>query len=225
MYATHAAHPLDDGRRFRAAARHSRRVRALRVVIPVVVALALLGVVFVSVFNPWRMLVNLPIEMGNLVVSGTTITMEAPRMAGFTPDGRAYEVTAQAAAQDVMSPTQVELQKINARIEMQDKSQVRVTADKGTFDTKGEALKLNDNIVLESSNYEGHLQEALVNMKQGTVLSKKPVTLKFLNGNLDAQGLAITENGALIRFEGGVSMTLTINNPNPADAQPAGSPQ
>jgi lipopolysaccharide export system protein LptC len=225
LYATHAAHPLDDTRRFRAAARHSRRVRALRIVIPIVVALALLAVVFVSVFNPWRMLVNLPIEMGDLVVSGTKITMEAPRMAGFTPDGRAYEVTAQAAAQDLMNPTQVELQKINARIEMQDKSQVRVTAAKGLFDTKSETLKLNERIVLESSNYEGHLQEATVSMKQGTVFSKKPVKLKFLNGDLDAQGLSITENGALILFEGGVSMTLTINNPSPADAQPASSTQ
>lgn len=188
-------------------------------VIPVLVALALAAIVFVSVFNPWRMLVNLPIEMGNLVVSGTKITMEAPRMAGFTPDGRAYEVSAQAAAQDVTNPTQVELHKINARIEMQDKTPVRMTATRGLFDTRGEVLKLDDEIVLQSSNYEGRLKEATVSMKQGTVLSKKPVTLKFLNGDLQAQGLSITGNGDLILFEGGVTMTLIINNPDGANGQ------
>lgn len=219
MYATHADTSLAEARRFRAAARHSRRVRTLRVVIPVLVALALAAIVFVSVFNPWRMLVNLPIEMGNLVVSGTRITMEAPRMAGFTPDGRAYEVSAQAAAQDVTNPNQVELQRINARIEMQDKTPVRMSAAKGLFDTKGEVLKLDEEILLQSSNYEGRLREALVNMKQGTVTSKKPVAVKFLNGDLQAQGLSITGNGDLIRFEGGVTMTLTINNPDGANAQ------
>lgn len=213
MYATHADTSLAEARRFSAAARHSRRVRTLRVVIPVLVALALAAIVFVSVFNPWRMLVNLPIEVGNLVVSGTKITMEAPRMAGFTPDGRAYEVSAQAAAQDVTNPNQVELQKINARIETQDRTPVRITAARGLFDTKGEVLKLDEEIVLQSSNYEGRLKEATVSMKQGTVTSKKPVAVKFLNGDLLAQGLSITDNGAVIRFEGGVSMTLTIDNP------------
>jgi lipopolysaccharide export system protein LptC len=219
LYATHADPSLAEARRFRAASRHSKRVRTLRVVVPVVVALALAAIVFVSVFNPWRMLVNLPIEMGNLVVSGTRITMEAPRMAGFTPDGRAYEVSAQAAAQDVTNPNQVELQKINARIEMQDKTPVRMTAAKGVFDTKGEVLKLDDEIIVQSTNYEGRLQEATVSMKQGTLFSQKPVTLKFLNGDLQAKRLSITENGALILFEGGVSMTLTINNPDSTGGQ------
>jgi lipopolysaccharide export system protein LptC len=145
--------------------------------------------------------------------------MEAPRMAGFTPDGRAYEVSAQAAAQDVTNPNQVELQKINARIEMQDKTPVRMTAAKGLFDTKGEVLKLDEEIIVQSTNYEGRLQEATVSMKQGTLFSQKPVTLKFLNGDLQAKRLSITENGALILFEGGVSMTLTINNPDSTGGQ------
>jgi len=213
LYDSHADRPLADTRSFGAAARHSKRVRMLRMIIPVLVVLALLVIVAASVFNPWRMLASLPIEMGNLVVSGTKITMESPRMAGFMPDGRAYEVSAQAAAQDITNPNQVELQKIAARIEMQDKTPVRITALKGLFDTKGEVLRLDEDILLQSSTYEGRLQEAVITMKQGTVVSKKPVAIKFLNGHLDAQGLSITENGALIRFEGGVSMTLTIANP------------
>ena len=50
------------------------------------------------------MLTKLPIDVGNMVVSGTKITMEQPRLSGFTRDGRAYEVTAVAAAQDVTKP-------------------------------------------------------------------------------------------------------------------------
>ena len=41
--------------RFAAAARHSRMVRVLRVAVPAAVLLAMAGVVFVSIFNPFRM--------------------------------------------------------------------------------------------------------------------------------------------------------------------------
>ncbi len=209
---------MDSMRRFRAAARHSRRVRALRIAVPILVALALFSIFAVSIFNPWRMLKILPIEMGNLVVSGTKITMEAPRMAGYTPDGRAYEVSAQAAAQDITKPDQVELQQIQAKIEMQDKSQVQMTATKGIFQTKGEVLKLEDQIFLKSSTYEGRLHDAVVEMKKGTISSDKPVALKWLDGDLEAQSLRILDNGAIIRFGGGVTMTVKLKSP-PQDAK------
>src|SRR5574340_764819 len=73
-------------RAFRAARRHSRIVRTLRVALPLAVALAVLGIVAVTYFNPLRMLTRLPIDVGNLVVSGTRITMEQPRLTGFTRD-------------------------------------------------------------------------------------------------------------------------------------------
>ena len=38
--------------------------------------------------------------------------------------------------------------------------------------------------------------------------SDEPVAVKLLNGTLDGQRLEITENGALVRFDGGVSMIL-----------------
>ena len=73
--------------RFRIAARHSRMVRILRVAVPAAVVLSMTAIVFVSVYNPFRMLLpKLPVDIGNLVVSGTKITMESPHMSGFTPD-------------------------------------------------------------------------------------------------------------------------------------------
>lgn len=223
MYASQAdASTMESMRRFRAAARHSRRVRALRIAVPVVVVLALLVVAGVSIFNPWRMLKGLPIEMGNLVVSGTKITMESPRMAGYTPDGRAYEVSAQAAAQDITRPDQVELQQIQARLEMQDRSRVQMIATRGVFHTKDELLRLDEQIVLTSRSYEGRLREALVDMRKGTVVSDKPVALKWLDGDLEAQTLRITDNGSVIRFDGGVSMTVKLRGPQGASQDNAG---
>jgi lipopolysaccharide export system protein LptC len=68
----------DSERAFRAARRHSRVIRILRVAIPLAVALGFTGVFLVTYLNPLRMLTKLPINLGNLVVSGTEITMEKP---------------------------------------------------------------------------------------------------------------------------------------------------
>lgn len=197
--------------RFATAARHSRRVRFLRVAIPAVVVVALGVTALLSVFNPWRMIVKLPLNIGNLVVSGTTITMESPRLSGFTPDKRAYELSARAAAQDLTNPNVVELNDLHAKVELEDKSTVQLDARKGVFDTKTEMLKLDEGIILRSSTgYEGHLQEAIVDIHAASVVSSKPVSLKLLNGTLDARNLAISEGGDVVRFDGGVSMELML---------------
>ena len=39
-------------------------------------------------------------------------------------------------------------------------------------------------------------------------MSNKPVWVKLLNGFLNANSLEITENGNVLRFSGGVTMTL-----------------
>ena len=70
----------DERRAFRLAARHSRRVRMLRVALPVTIVLALGVTALVSWLDPLKVLVRLPIDSGKLVISGSKITMEAPKL-------------------------------------------------------------------------------------------------------------------------------------------------
>ena len=120
--------------RFAAAARHSRMVRALRIAVPAAVILAMMGVVAVSIFNPFRMLLpKLPVDMGNLVVSGTKVTMESPHLSGFSTDQRPYEVWAKAAIQDLADPDHLELMVPRAKVVMEDKSTVTMDAPIGPF--------------------------------------------------------------------------------------------
>ena len=199
--------------RFAVAARHSKRVRFLRRAIPAVIGAALLGVIAMSIFNPFRLLTNLPIDIGKVVVSGTTITMEAPHMAGFTSDRRPYEVWARSARQDITDPTNIELEFLKAKVEMEDKSSVDMDARRGQFNNKTQLLHLQEKIFLKSTTgYEARLTDAFVDMDKGAVRSDQPVAVKLLNGNLDAQSLEIVENGALLTFGGGVSMDLVLDN-------------
>lgn len=193
---------------YRAARRHSRRVWWLRVSVPLTLAVILLAIVVANYMPPIGGL-RLPGELGKLVIKGTKITMQQPRLTGYTSDSRAYEFTADAAAQDITKPDIVELQDLHAKMEMQDKSAVTMSADTGTYDMKSEMLTLHNNIVLVSSTgYQGRLSEAVVDMKKGNIVSEKPVWVKLLDGFLDAKRLEVADKGAVLRFDGGVSMTL-----------------
>lgn len=213
------AHPYwtmgrgDSGRAFRAARRHSRAVRILRVAIPLAVVLGFTGIFLITYFNPLRMLAKLPIDVGNLVVSGTKITMEHPRLSGFTGDARGYELSADAAKQDLTKPDLIELRNIRAKVQMQDKSTVEVYATNGIYDSKGETLKLDQNIVLSSSTgYRGRLSEAMIDIRKGNVVSERPVEVELLQGTLNANRLEIADSGDLVRFGGGVNMTLMLGD-------------
>jgi len=203
----------DSEHAFRVARRHSRLVRIMRVAIPLIVVAGLTGITLVTYYNPLRMLNKLPIDISNLVVSGSKVTMEQPRLSGFTKDARAYEFTADAAAQDLTKPDIVELRNIHAKVEMQDKTTMQMTAVTGIYDTKAETLRLERNIVLSSSNgYKGRLSEARVDIRKGTVVSDQPVELEMLQGTLNANRLEIVDSGDLVRFHGGVSMVMMLND-------------
>jgi lipopolysaccharide export system protein LptC len=203
----------DSERAFQAARRHSRVVRFLRVAIPLAVLLSFTGIFLISYFNPLRMLARLPINVGDLVVSGSKITMEQPRLSGFTRDDRAYELSADAAKQDLTKPDLIELRNIRAKVQMQDKSTMEMSATAGIYNSKSEILKLDQNILLSSSaGYRGELSEALIDIRKGYVVSEHPVAVDMLQGKLNANRLEIVDSGDLVRFDGGVSMTLMLTD-------------
>ena len=213
--------------RFAAAARHSRMVRVLRVAVPAAVLLAMAGVVFVSIYNPFRIpLLKLPVDIGNLVVSGTKVTMESPHLAGFSTDQRPYELWAKAAIQDLTDPDHVELQTLRAKVMMEDKSTVTMDAHTGYFDSKQQLLDLRKDIFLQSSTgYEAKLTQAYVDINKGSVTSDEHVDVKLLNGTLTADKLRIVNSGEVVRFEGNVVMNLDKLGDDVAPAQPAPAPE
>lgn len=214
--------------RFAAAARHSRMVRVLRVAVPATVLLAMAGIVAVSVFNPFRIsgLTRLPVDISNLVVSGTKITMETPHLAGFSTDQRPYEVWAKAAIQDLTNPDNVELQTLRAKVMMEDKSTVTMDARTGFFDSKQQMLELRKDIFLQSSTgYEAKLSQAFIDINKGTVTSDEHVDVKLLNGTLTADRLKILNSGEIVRFEGNVVMNLIMESPTAPEPEPEPAPQ
>ena len=188
--------------------RHSRYVRWLRIGVPAVLAAALIMVVAVN-YLPTVGGLRLPGDLGKLVIKGTKVTMQQPRLTGFTVDSRPYEFTAQSADQDITKPDVMELHQIDAKVEMEDKSTVTVTSNSGTYDMKSEMLTLSDSVHLVSSTgYEVRMTEAVIDVHKGNVVSEKPVWVKLINGVLTANRLDVVDGGEVIQFSEGVSMTI-----------------
>lgn len=202
---------------FRAAVRHSRHVRFLRLAIPVGIVVALLGAVaFTFLAKPLAMLAKVPVDIGSLVVSGSKIMMQQPRLSGFTRDNRRYDLTAQSAGQDLTKPDLVELNGIQATMEMQDKNVYETTAKTGFYNSKTEQLTLSNNIVVTSTHgYQARLSEAIVDIRAGKITSDKPVEVKTSAFTVTANRMEIAEAGQLMTFERGVSVTLLPEVPAP----------
>ena len=202
-------HPGERARAFRRAKRHSRHVRFLRFAIPGVIVTAGAMAFLLAQLDPLRMLTKLPVDVGGLVISGTKITMQQPRIAGFTRDKRPYELTAKAAAQDVTKPDTIELQGISGTSEAGDRTVFNVTADEGVYDSKSDMLTLRSHVVLKSSaGLAVFLSEAAVDVHSGGMVSDKPAEVRFSQGSVNANRMEVVDSGDLIRFEGEVTMVL-----------------
>ena len=183
-------------------------VHWLRIGVPAIIAAALVAVGAVN-YMPTVGGFRLPGEIGDLLIKGTKVTMQQPRLAGFTVDSRPYEFTAKSAEQDITKPDLMELHQIQAKIQMEDKSTVNITSNSGTYDMKSEMLALTESVHLVSSTgYEVRLRDAVIDVHKGNVDTDKPVWVKLTNGVITAKRLEVADGGDLIRFSGGVSMTV-----------------
>jgi lipopolysaccharide export system protein LptC len=209
--------------RFAIAARHSRMVRVLRIAVPAAVILSLSTILTVSVYNPFHM-PKLPVDISNLVISGTKVTMESPHMAGYSADRRPYDVWANTAVQDVTDPDHVELHTLRSKMLMEDQSIVTLEAVKGLMDTKQQLLDLHKDIYVQTSNgYEAWLSQAFVDMNKNTVTSDEHVDVKWADGKISADTMKIMNGGETVHFDGHVVMNID-KLPPPADAEPAPEP-
>jgi lipopolysaccharide export system protein LptC len=66
--------------------------------------------------------------------------------------------------------------------------------------------------MVASSGFECRLSEAKVDIRNGHIVSEKPVDVKFASGTINSNRLEVTDSGALIRFGGGVIMNVVVEN-------------
>jgi lipopolysaccharide export system protein LptC len=209
--------PANDGT-YDTAMRHSRRVRFFRKAIPVICVAAVLGPIAWGIVAPFARSVS-DIKIGPISVSGSKVTMESPKLSGFKKDNKAYEVTAFQAIQDLKQPSVVELNKLTARLEQDDKKFAHLTSDWGRLDQTADRLDLKGNVRLRTdTGYQADMLSARVSMKSGDVISTEPVTVRSLSGTISADSVEVRDNGKYAIFEGRVRSIL-IPQDEPASGE------
>ena len=205
--------PMGRSRAFRDADRHSGRVRLLKRAIMIASAAAVVGLLGVTLFDPFG---KLPagLSVGTTTLDGTRITMELPKLSGYRKDGRAYEVRAASGVQDIKTPKVIELKDIEARVAIGEKDNVSASAPVGVFDSGQDFLQLrsgdqNRSVrIASSSGYEITLKNAEINFHDGSLQSNDPVKVKLPNGMLSADRFSMTDGGHSVTFEGNVESEL-----------------
>ncbi|MBB3809306.1 LPS export ABC transporter periplasmic protein LptC [Pseudochelatococcus contaminans] len=192
---------------YRAALRHSARVRTMKRLIPIAALGAIVIVTAIGVLKPLSSIGGL--SLGPVSLSGSKITMEAPKLSGFRDGTQPYELTASSASQDVKNPAIVELDGISGHLELSDGGQARISAATGVYDSQVEHLTLNGDVrVRTDSGYDVKLSSAAVDFKGGRVTSEEPVEVTISEGTISADRLDISDNGKHIVFEGRVRTVL-----------------
>ncbi|MFG1346261.1 hypothetical protein V5F59_15310 [Xanthobacter autotrophicus DSM 431] len=208
---------------FHIARRHSTRVRWIKRLLPVSIVLAAVIIGGVSLLSRLSLSIDLPFDIGHLTLSGSRLTMELPKLSGFTDDNRGYHVTAKTATQDLTHPDVIDLTDVEARLELADKGWASVLAKIGTFDTKKQFITLGEGVNLSmAGGYAGRLQDADVDVKAGTISTPHAVEFTYLDGKLIADRLTVTDRGKRAMFEGNVQLDFRPSHlPGQTDGGPA----
>lgn len=184
---------------FRSAQRHSRRVRRLKFVLPAIGTV--LAVVFVGyswLFKP----VAIEITADGSAISDGKLVMSAPKLQGYTSDGRPYSMSATRAVQDVANESLVELEGIAAQLPYDETHSATIDAASGVFDRARNTLDVKSAInITTSDGAVALLQSAMVDIAGGRMATPDPVEITYKGASINADAMSVEDNGTKVIFE------------------------
>ncbi len=198
--------PAMDMRDYAAALKHSRRVRGLKLLLPL--ATIVIGGGFVAAsFLRASLFENVTIESAK--IENGKIVMEKPALSGRNDDGVAYMLQATRALQDIVSPNLITLESIAAQLPGQDGLMANIRAAIGEFDRDTEKLELTKPFDIDLSNgVNAHFRSASVELANGKLTSDKPVSITMPDTSIVANRFVMKDNGGSLIFEGAVKILL-----------------
>ena len=206
---------LTDNRRsdkeFARARRHSRLVTLLKIGLPAMAALIVVGGIAVT----W-LARALPenVSVASAGLEDGRIVMQDPRMSGYDKNQRPYSMVAERAIQE-LDGSAVELEQVKANVTVSDSATADVLAAKGHYEPKAQKLRLYGQVQVDTSDGMSiTLSEAQIDLANGNMVGAGPVNITMPNQTIEAGSLDVKEGGKLLSFGGPVKMTLT---PSPGD--------
>jgi len=194
---------------FEKAARHSSRVRLLRIVLPIVGMVVIMGVIGSLLLQ--KMLLP-DVEIANIEVNDGKLIMENPNLNGMDENQRPYRLKADRAIQDAENPAVVELQSIVATLPMDNDISANISAGNGVYDSDAKTLVLTKEVEVKTTDgMEIYLRDADVDIDSGSLQTRSPITATSAQADISSASLLVEDGGGRLVFEGNVRMTLRPN--------------
>jgi lipopolysaccharide export system protein LptC len=203
---------------FKAARRHSARVRLFR---RAAIAGSLLAITLISAVALWNPLRHVPgdISVGRAAIDGTKITLDFPKISGVQTDGRSFEIKARSGTQDTTAPAIIELLGIDSKIGAADASTTWVSAARGVYDSLHDKMTLEGDIRIKSSTgYDIWLRTARIDFTTGGLVSEEPVRVVLDGGTIAAKQMDVSDNGHKVSFGGEVTSMIDTGAGEPEAA-------
>jgi len=193
---------------YRAAARHSRRVRLLRAALPVA------AIVCIAVFSWFTFLAtpsSVDVQISGAAIKDGKLVMTNPKLSGFTGKHKdmPYSMTAARALQDIGKTNIFNLEDIHATLPLSPKQTVALAAGAGVFDNTKQKLKLGSGITLKTSDGAvATFRSAEIDIPSGKMKTDEPVTIDNGESTLNADSMSVSREDGLIVFDRQVSLVL-----------------
>lgn len=201
-----ASQDRSNAKDYKRAVRHSRKVRVLKIMLPVMAILLVIG--FVS-FSWYRSVVPEDFVVDKTGIEGGKLVMRNPSMTGQTANGRPYSLTALRAVQDLTTPDIIELEIITADIPVSHDDRAQITAASAHYDKSSEKIVFDSPFnVTTDSGKTASLSNAIVDVANGRFETLDPVSITLPEASIVANTLRMEDSGQTIIFEDMVKVTI-----------------
>lgn len=191
---------------YRLARIHSRRVRMLKILLPL--SAALVVVVFIAV--SWiKGLVPEGVAIESVVIRDGKLVMQNPVMSGQSSNDRFYTMRALRAVQDLANPDVVALEDIVADLPVAEDDTAILKAQSGNYDRNAQTLVFKQPFtVTTQAGMKAELQSADIDLAAGGLVTNQPVSISSPDASVVAQSMEMQDKGAVIIFHDKVRMTI-----------------
>lgn len=189
--------------------RYSRFVDLLKFLLPATAfVLIILLVLWPQLMGGYGSLI-VPMLLGDAAIVDDSMVMRQPHYSGLTSAADPYEVVAETAIVDPENPNRIHLTRLEADLERERASDLRLTAASGVYYRAIEKLKLEGDVRLTTSDgYRFETPAAQISLARGRVWGERPVQGNGPAGALEADRFEIRDGGDVLRFEGRVKVTV-----------------
>ncbi|MEX6508532.1 hypothetical protein [Jiella sp. M17.18] len=197
--------PERQEKEFAQARKHARKVRLLKIGLPILATLIFVGgiaIVWIARSLPES------VSVSAAAIDDGRVVMQDPRMSGVDGHNRPYDLVAQRAIQS-LNGGRIDLERLKANVAISDDAKATIAAASGSYDAATGMLALSDGVSVETTNgVTINLVHADINLSAGTLKGTGPVLIKTASQRLQSQTVTVEDGGKLLSFGGRVKMLL-----------------